>query len=173
AAQQLGNLAEIQKQIVNATWKMLRDFTEPEQNLSAIRESQQQAIEQLATVQEQARSATAQKSIEQVEQYMTDALQHLSVAQDTLDREALQPALLAEQQALQALLTLRAREHDVVRGQQQQGGGGGGGGASQQQLQQLELDNEQNRYETRREANLQQQNQQQQREDNQVLNRLR
>lgn len=174
AAQQLGELAEVQKQIVNATWKMLRQFDEPEKNLPVIRESQQSAFEQLSTVRENARDPNAQQSIDEVEKYMTDALHHLSAAQDTLERDNLEPALLAEQQALQALLSLRAREHNVVRGQQPQGGGGGGGGgAAQQQLQQLELDNRENRYETRRQANLQQQQQQQRREDNQVLNRLK
>lgn len=172
AAQQAGNLAEIQKQIVNATWKMIREFTEPRENLAVLRQSQESAIEQLEQLKEQTRHPRAGEIIKGIEENMREAVRELSAAADTLEQEHLEPALIAEQKAYQGLLSLRAREHQVVRGQQQAGGGGGGGGASQQQLQQLELDNEQNRYETRNQANAAQQNQQQ-REDNQVLNRLR
>ncbi|MCH7987633.1 MAG: hypothetical protein IID46_00625, partial [Planctomycetes bacterium] len=71
-----------------------------------------------------------------------------------------------------ALLKLRATEHQVSRSQQSGGGGGGGGNRSQQQLQQLELSNKQNRYQTNQnaaQANASSAN----REQLQVLNRLR
>ncbi|OYV85985.1 MAG: hypothetical protein B7Z73_12550, partial [Planctomycetia bacterium 21-64-5] len=77
----------------------------------------------------------------------------------------------AEQAAYSALLKLRAREHSVIRSQRQQGGGmAGGSNRSQQQLQQLELKNDENRYETQRTAQSPQQTQE--RETRQVLNRL-
>ena len=68
-------------------------------------------------------------------------------------REPLQPALKAEQAAYQALLKLRAREHSVVRQNQRQQRGQAGARRSQQQrfqMQQLDLSNEENRYETQR-----------------------
>ncbi|MCC7423399.1 MAG: hypothetical protein IT428_24245 [Planctomycetaceae bacterium] len=84
-------------------------------------------------------------------------------------REALTQAIASEQTALQALMLLRAREHNVT--QQSGGGGGGGGGASQQQLQQLELTNKQNRYQMQSEAKSPQEAAR--REQLQALNRLR
>jgi hypothetical protein len=51
------------------------------------------------------------------------------------------------------------------------GGGGGGGGASQQQLDELELKQEENRYENQRQASQQQTAAQ--REQSQAVNRLR
>ena len=93
---------------------------------------------------------------------------------------ALNPALAAEQAAYQALLKLRAREFEVIRRnsrQQRQGGRNSGGNRSRRQLQQLELTDEENRYEDQRTARAQQerlsQREQEQRETGQVLNRLR
>jgi hypothetical protein len=84
-------------------------------------------------------------------------------------REALTQAIASEQTALQALMMLRAREHNVT--QSSGGGGGGGGGTSQQQLQQLELTNKQNRYQMQSEAKSPQEAAR--REQLQALNRLR
>ena len=80
--------------------------------------------------------------------------------------------MASQQAAYQALLKLRAREHNVVRGSQQRGGSeGGSSGRAQQQLQQLELQDDENRYETQRQAEAPEN--ESQRETRQVLNRLR
>src|SRR5581483_1599925 len=81
----------------------------------------------------------------------------------------LQPALAAEQAAYQALLKLRAREHNIMRGSPSKGGQAGS--RSSAQLSQLELKNTDNRYEQQRTA--EQQETAAQRETRQVLNRLR
>ena len=78
---------------------------------------------------------------------MTEALTHLTKA-DRIGRRRrpLAPALSAEQAAYQALLKLRAREHEVTRASQQQqqqqqsGSASGPQSRAQQQLEQLELD---------------------------------
>jgi hypothetical protein len=80
------------------------------------------------------------------------------------------PALNAEQEAYQALLSLSAREYQVSRGQRG-GGGGGGGERNQRQLDNLELKQDKDRYETQRQAAPQQKPEQ--REQLAVLSRLK
>ena len=111
---------------------------------------------------------------------MKDAAKQLGAVIQKSSVAGLTPALAAEQKAYQALLKLRAREFEVIRRnsrQQRQSGRNSSGNRSQRQLQQLELSDEQNRYEDQRTARSQQANlsqrEQQQRETNQVLNRLR
>jgi hypothetical protein len=182
-AQQAEQLANLQKQIINATWTLVRreisqqpsDKFVPDVQL--IGESQTTAKEQAAALGERLDDPRSKAYLESVLAHMDRALAELLRAKDGPAIEALQPALAAEQAAYQALLKLRAREHEVVRAnrRQQQQGGGGGGNRSQQQLDQLELDNSQNRYETQRSApSLRSPEQEaQQRETRQVLNRLR
>ena len=110
---------------------------------------------------------------------MKDAEKHLGDVAQKSSVAGLNPALAAEQAAYQALLKLRAREFEVIRGnrRQRQSGRNSGGNQSRRQLQQLELTDEENRYEDQRTARAQQerlsQREQQQRETGQVLNRLR
>jgi hypothetical protein len=66
---------------------------------------------------------------------------------------------------------MQSAENQVSRGQRG-GGGGGGGGGNQQQLNQLDLQQNENRYETQREAQQQQQQTQERSEQLQVSNRL-
>ena len=110
---------------------------------------------------------------------MKDAEKHLGDVAQNSSVAGLNPALAAEQAAYQALLKLRAREFEVIRRNspttakrsqlRRQ--------PSRRQLQQLELTDEENRYEDQRTARAQQerlsQREQQQRETGQVLNRLR
>jgi hypothetical protein len=83
--------------------------------------------------------------------------------------ESLAQALIHEQAAYQALLRLQSRETSVARRNRKQGGGGGGGG-NQRQLDQLELEQSENRYETQRVARSPQN--QERREQLAVMNRL-
>ncbi len=177
-AQQAEKLAELQKQIINATWKLIRRETAEKPSAAfaddtkLIHQSQASALEQVAALAGKLQDIQSQRHAAAVSTAMLKALEQLEQAKDGPALEALQPALAAEQAAYQALLKLRAREHRVIRSQQQRGGGSSGGAAnrSQQQLQQLELSNDENRYETQRTAQSQQQ--QQDREARQTLNRL-
>jgi len=176
AAAEAGKLAELQKQIVSATWNLLRRRERKKtgklaDDLRVIHESQASVIEQAEKMAGKLRDAQSKQHLASALALMQEALDELEAARAESGGDALEQALSPERAAYQALLKLRAREHRVMRGSQQGGGGGGASGRSQQQLEQLELDNSENRYETRREASSAQS--QQQRETRQVLNRLR
>lgn len=183
AAQEAQKLAKLQKDIINATWKIFRressDKLTPAfaDDVEQVRQSQATAIEQTVELAEKLQDEQSQGHIEEVLQQMQTAVENLEKAIKVPSRDPLTPALAAEQAAYQALLRLRAREHEVVRQQQQQSGQGQQSGAQSQQqreqLDQLDLKEEENRYETQRDAEEQKQESAQERENRQVLNRLR
>ncbi len=180
AGQQAQELAELQKQIAAATWKLIRRETgetpsfEFPNDAGVLRDSQQQAIEMLGELRGEVRDEESLAHIAHTQEAMDEALEALSRAGDEDDLTALRPALSAEQRAYQALLKLRARESNVTQQQSGQSGtSSGAGSASQQQLQQLELSADENRYETQsRAASAAQENAQQLDEARQILNRL-
>ena len=185
-AQQSGRLADLQKEIINATWKLIRRETGAKpsdkfaEDSKLLQESQHTAIEQAAPLAEQLRDAASKASLEQATRFMKEAEKHLTVAVQSSSIAAHRPALVAEQAAYQALLKLRAREFEVIRNnsrQRQRGRSASAGSPSQRQLQQLELSNDENRYEEQRSARAQQdklsQREKEQGETRQVLNRLR
>ena len=101
---------------------------------------------------------------------MNDALAKLEKARSSPTQ--LGTALKAQQGAYEALLKVKDREFQVTRGKnQQQQGGGAGEQMRQMQLEQLDLTQEENRYESQKQAQAQQNPQR--REEQQVLNRLR
>jgi hypothetical protein len=171
-------LAELQKQIINATWNLQRRESgrSPSANYKkdaeVVKESQENALEQVRTRRENADDPRSAALIETVEKEMEKAVEHLSAAADDNSLKPLPPALASEQSAYQALLRLAAREYQVSRGQNSQGGQSGRGGQrAQRQLDQLDLRQSQNRYETQRQAAPPQNSQQ--REQLQAFNRLK
>jgi hypothetical protein len=180
--QQAEQLAELQKQIIAATWKLARRETAATPSkafvpdVKTVAESQASAREQATALGEKLEDQRSQAYLNNVLKFMERARAELNAAATGVTAVPLQAALSAEQAAYQELLKLRAREFDVVRGNQQQRQQGGQSTASnrrQQQLNQLELDQQQNRYESQRAAQPQQQENPQERETRQVLNRLR
>jgi hypothetical protein len=178
AAQQL---AQVQKDIINATWNLIRRETGTKptkpfvEDVGQISQSQTNALEEATKLGESVRDVESQSHLLAVLEAMQLAIKHLQTAHSQPSISELQPALIAEQAAYQALLKLRAREHEVVRQQQQQSSAGSQAGRSQQQrqqMQQLDLKDEENRYEAQRLAQAQQE-QPEDRETRQVLNRLR
>jgi hypothetical protein len=169
-------LAELQKQIINATWKLRRQETsrtpsaQYKKDAPVVQEAQENALDQVRELKEEIDDPRSKALVETVETQMEKAVQHLAEAVDQNSIEPLPPALSAEQSAYQALLRLASREYQVSRSRNQQGGGGGGQRA-QRQLDQLELKQTENRYETQRQASPQQNAQQ--REQMQVFNRLK
>lgn len=163
-------LVRLQKQIVSATWKLQRDTraVSPEYSKDAdvVRQSQAQALEKAEAAGENGGGSQTQALLDAVVEDMSKAVVHLGEAEKSL--AALGPALAAEQAAYQGLLKLQARETEVTRSRR--GGGGGGEGANQRQLDQLELTQDENRYETQRQA--QAPTTPERREQLQVLNRL-
>lgn len=186
-AQDAQQLAKLQKDIMNATWKLIRREVAPELNkafaddVEQVRLSQAAAREQASSLAERLQDEKSLAHVEEVLRQMDKAVNELQTAQQTPAREPLPTALAAEQAAYQGLLKLRAREHEVVRQQQQQQQQGqqsqqqsqSRSQQQQQQLNQLDLKQEENRYETQRAAQERQEETAADRENRQVLNRLR
>jgi hypothetical protein len=178
AAQKAEELAELQKQIINGTWKVIRRETKdsPSSNFAEdtklLAESQADAMAQVEELAAELSDAQSQQHVKEVLRHMAEALKSLSKSNEEPHIPSLRPALTSEQAAYQALLKLRAREHEVTRSQQSQSSSSSSSSSSrqQEQLQQLELDSEKNRYETEKAASSVQE--QADRENRQVLNRL-
>ncbi|MCA9112889.1 MAG: hypothetical protein KDA52_23250, partial [Planctomycetaceae bacterium] len=168
-------LLELQRDIVNAIWKLIRRETadEPTTDFSAdsqtVADSQSQALdlahEMTASLED---ALSRQHGADAVEQ-MTSALESLQVAADSLTAEPLPKARTFAYNAYQALLKLQAREHLISRSQSNSSSQSQSSRQDlDQQLQNLELKNDRNRYE-----NEQQEQPSADREQLQVLNRLR
>jgi hypothetical protein len=179
-AMQAQQLAQLQKEIINATWKVIRreitsKLTEPfVDDVEQIRLSQASALEQASALVEKLQDPQSQEHGEAVLKAMQEAISLHTAAHDQPSRQPLTPALKAEQTAYQSLLKLRAREHSIVRQSQRQQRGQSSARSQQQrqQMQQLELKNDENRYETQRQAQDAQESPEE-RENRQVLNRLK
>jgi hypothetical protein len=169
-------LAELQKQIINATWKLQRQFpsnstatSNYQKDAVVVRDSQEAALEQAGAMKAKVDDPRFKPLWQAVEDKMQTALDHLTSAKEAAGD--LPRALNAEQGAYQALLSLSAREYQVSRRNRGGGGGGGGGQRSQQQLENLDLKQDKDRYETQRQAGPQQKPEQ--REQLAVLSRLK
>lgn len=172
--QQQGNqrrrLTDIQKQIINATWKLQRDGMKGKyaEDVKVVLDAQTGLIDQAQEPAGEAQSPREQALWKEALQQMTTAVDRLKEA--TKATPPLAQALPAEQAAYQSLLKLQPRETNVTRSRNQRGGGGGGG-QNQRQIDQLDLRQAENRYETQRQARNPQQNQER-REQLAVMNRL-
>ena len=179
-SRQTEELAELQKQIMTATWKIannpatadrIKTFNADVQMLS---ESQQQAIAMAEEMASSTDDADAKKLIQKLVGQMQKAVENLTEAATNVSKLPLREALNFEQSAYQTLLQLRAREFQVSRSGQQQSQKSSSASSQrrQQQLDALELENDENRYETQSQAADENANDAQ-REDRQVLNRLK
>ncbi len=166
--QEARKLTDLQKQIINATWKLQREGKTPRypEDIKVVLDSQKQALAQAGEAAEEARSPSQAALWRVVTQEMEKAIDKLGAASS--DPVPLAEALPPEQAAYQALLKLQARETAITR--RQRGGGGGGGGQNQRQIDQLELEQSENRYETQRLAKSPQNRERQ--EQQAVMNRL-
>ena len=179
-AQEAEKLAELQKQIINATWKVIRrevgqTTSEPFlPDVTEIRKSQEDVLKQTVELAEKLQDSESQSHVADIQTHVREAVTRLAEATDSVSADPLRPALAAEQAAYQAMLKLRAREHEVTRGKPGKGKPQSASNAqsrAQQQLEQLKLEDSPDRYETQSEAESQQQ--ESDRETVQVLNRLR
>lgn len=188
AGSESSRLAELQKQILNATWKLQRDNhvgldqsagaegekkparpTSPDyvKDVGVVEESQKEALRQAGAGKERAQSAELKALWDNVEKEMKDAADHLGKARKSA--ESLPAAVASEQAAYQALLKLASREYNVAQGRR--GRNSGAGRPNQRQLDQLDLTQSENRYEDQKQAAAQQNPEQ--REQLQVLSRLK
>jgi hypothetical protein len=172
-----GQLAELQKQIISATWNIKRQadlsgsLDDQKEDLDVVRQSQADVLEQAQSTLAQTQEPPAIKALQAATQHMETSLDHLVEAGSSSTTTELTPALGAEQSAYQELLKLRDREHRVTQSRSANASSTPRSARSERQLQQLELRQRENRYETERLAQSQQQTMQ--REDLQVQNRLR
>ena len=169
-------LAQLQKQIVSATWNLQRAeeaSASPQptpkylQDEPVIRGSQAEALAQAQKLGEKAEEAKTKALIETVTREMTTALERLDEAAKTA--EPLPRALASEKAAYNALLKLAAHQFNVSKSKSQSGKEAKG--SKQEQMDELELKEDKKRYETKREADPQQN--EQQREQLAILNRLK
>ena len=172
-------LARLQKQIISATWNVKQQAEQSggidahKEDLDVVHQSQDDVLQQAQSAMTQAKDSTAMKTLQEAARHMETSLEHLTKAGQSASTGELTPALTSEQLAYQELLKLKDIDNQVARGSSRGRGGNSRSGSSarsDQQLQQLELTQKENRYETQRLAQSQQQTQ---REDLQVLNRLR
>jgi hypothetical protein len=170
-------LAQLQKQIIIATWNIKQqaeragELGSRKEDLDVVRQSQAGAIEQAGEASKEAEDPAAMKALQAASGHMETALDHLTKASESASTAELTPALSDEQSAYQELLKLRQREHQVAQGRNSNRAASANSQRFQQQLQQLQLTQRENRYETQRLA--QSREQAGRSEDLQMLNRLR
>jgi hypothetical protein len=182
--QRAEQLAKLQKDIINATWKLIRRETGPKPTTTfatdaeQIEQSQNSAREKAEGMAERLQDSESLVHLAAVLDQMEKAASHLKTAHEEPSAAPLPQALAAEQSAYQSLLKLRAREFQVIRQQRQQSASANSSQSprseqQRRQMEQLQLQNEENRYETQRMAQSQSpREQQEERETRQVLNRL-
>ena len=139
-----------------------------EDDLAVIRESAEQAIEQAKGTLESQQSPGAKTLWSAAIAQMERSLAELDRAKGS--PAALADALVAEEAAYQALLKLQARETTVQRSKSRSQGQGQNDQRNQRQLDELDLTQSENRYETQRQAQAPQNPER--REQLQVMNRL-
>lgn len=170
-------LLELQKQIVTATWKLVKPpqvkfAPSTQDNVKVIQDSQQKAIEQLDAMKERITAPQLQSILTTIGEKMAEADKLLGESATDSSLVPLTAANAAEQAAYQGLLKLRAKEHLMMKSQQQNGSGSGqSASVSKEQMEQLELDNKKNRYEMQKSG--QKQADPSQREELAVLDRLK
>lgn len=174
--QQGEQLARLQKQIISATWNVKRQADQSgsvddhKEDVDLVRQSQADALKQAQSALTEAEDPPAIKTLQEATKHMETAVEHLAEAVESASAVELTPALTAEQSAYQELLKLRDREHQVARARSLDRDSSTRSARYEQQLQQLELRQRENRYETERLAQSQEQSAQ--RENLGVLNRL-
>lgn len=177
-AKKAEKLAEQQKQIINATWKIIRREIKPTvttefvEDVSTLQQAQQALVTSVLKLASKIKSQKSKAIIGSVIQKMQETVSILDSVNQSRNVEQLTAALTTEQASYQMLLKLRAREHRVSKNKNGGGSKGGGSSRSQNQMQQLELTNKKQRYETENQAS-QAQATQPDREALQILNRLR
>jgi hypothetical protein len=168
---------KLQKQVITATWNLRRRESSPPpsdkfaSDADVIAQAQRKALAAVQEMKEKLKAPEAAAIVAQIEADMQAAEKSLLAAAAANDVALLNEALPAEQAAYQGLLKLRARETRITKSKSAQGQGGQQSAAGQN-LDQLELKEEDERYETRNRAGDAAQTPAQ-REQEEFLNRLR
>jgi uncharacterized protein YukE len=169
-------LVELEKQIVNATWRLVRDTNAGKTMEAAapdagvVQESQAMALEQTKEAMEKAEDTQIKTAFTEAWKSMKDALDPLGMAAEEKKRASLNQALTFEQSALEWLHQAQSREHMITRSKSKQSANGKQK-QMQNQLMELEMKQDEQRYEEEKQATEEQTAEQQ--ENLQVLNRLK
>lgn len=170
-------LVELQKQIVNATWRVIREtnagraMEAAAPDVGTVHESQTLALDQTKGLMEKVEDAEIKTSLTEAWKSMKDALDPLAQASAEKKRAPLNQAMTFEQSALEWLHRAQSREHNVMRQNQPSESMSASQQAKQNQIMSLELKQEEQRYEEEKQAAPEQTAEQQ--ENLQVLNRLK
>lgn len=170
-------LAQLQKQIVNATWKLVRDtgggkkFPEIQPDMGVVKESQDLVKTQTDEVLEKAEDAEIRAALKDAVKAMQQAATTLGQGLEKEQGTAVKDALNPEIAALAALGRAQSREHQVTRSQQPSKSQTASEQQKERQVMQLELKQKEKRYEEEKEAGEEADKEQQ--ENLQVLNRLK
>ena len=141
--------------------------------MKVIEESQQQAIEQSEKLKESLQSPESLEDLLKVQTNMSQAVGELKSIDTNSATLGLRDAIKPMRAAYEGILRLRAREHEVTQNQQQsqsQSSQSVSQRNRQQQIEQLQLEQDLNRYEE--ESQPMEQKTQAEREMRQVMNRL-
>jgi len=148
------NLVQRQKEIIAATWNLLRDRAESSEDVKALAEIQRrlkQQTETLATRMERRALVGLNREFASLVQNLREAAKAMTPAAEQLAARKLKDALPPEQKALQHLSRAEAsfREIQVAFGSSRGGSRGRSGSARElADLFDLELDTQKNQYET-------------------------
>lgn len=173
---QSDKLLELQKQVVNATWRVIRDTNAGKSmdaaalDVDVVHESQGITLDKTKEAMEETEDAEVKLALTEAWKSMKDALDPLQQAAEEKKRTALNQALGFEQSALEWLHRASSREHLIMR-QNQPRQPGQGQRPNENQLSSLELKQEEQRYEEEKMAAEERSAEQQ--ENLQVLNRLK
>ncbi len=154
----VGELSTRQRQIVAATFKLVRDSTDYEQaklheNLTTLALAQgrlREEVETLVRRMEERGVATMDSTMRAIAEALPPAVEAMGEAEQRLGERRAQDALSPEQVALQYLQRAEAAFRDRQISRQQGGQGGGGQSASAEELAdlfELEMDKLRNQYE--------------------------
>jgi hypothetical protein len=138
-------------------------------DIASVGEAQAQALEQARGMLEQTENPTTRQALQKAIQDMEHA--ELTLADAKKSPEKLSAAVSAEQSAYQALLKIIPHDYQVSKSRGRGKGQGRAGQPRGGQIDQLELANEDNRYETERQATTAQTPQQ--KEQLQIADRLK
>ncbi|MEZ6138446.1 MAG: hypothetical protein R3C53_26485 [Pirellulaceae bacterium] len=176
--QETEELLELQKQIMVGSWNVMRESSSgrllerSKADVDLLAESQTTALGLLAEKANESDAPGAEQYIAAAGENMQKAIDSFEAAADSLRKPEMVQAMTAAQAAYQALLRLQSREHEVVQSRQQQSQRSSASAqARQQQINQLDLKNQENRYQEERLA--QDEKAQEQSEMRQVISRLR
>lgn len=174
---QSDKLVDLVKQIVNATWRIIRDtnagrvMEAAAADVDVVHQSVGIALEQVKEGMEEVEDPEVKQALTEAWKSLKDAQPPLQQASEEKKRSPLNQALTFEQTALEWLHRAQNREHQVMRQNQPQQAMSGSQSQKQNQLMDLELKQKEQRYEEEKAATEEQTAEQQ--ENLQVLSRLK